>query len=142
MTTLMSNKSCPYSNTQNVPLISYICNFFIWHIHLLGLHTKQDIFLSITIQFLQFFLGGFSNGYVIIRQLMRLSHINTYQIFSTSSFNPGLGLLDMPLFFKQCRSRSVGFFFFAILCVLYFQKQSFLTFILLYCNWCCAVWRS
>ena len=27
------------------------------------------------------------------------------------------------------------------LCVLCFQRQSFFTFILLYCSWCCAVWR-
>ena len=30
---------------------------------------------------------------------------------------------------------------FMILCVLYFQRQSFLIFILQYCSWCCAVWR-
>ena len=30
---------------------------------------------------------------------------------------------------------------FVILFVLCFQRQSFFTFILLYCSWCCAVWR-
>ena len=30
---------------------------------------------------------------------------------------------------------------FVILCVLCFQRQSFLTFILLYYSWCCAVCR-
>ena len=30
---------------------------------------------------------------------------------------------------------------FVILCVLCFQMQSFFTFILPYCSWCCAVWR-
>ena len=30
---------------------------------------------------------------------------------------------------------------FVILCVLCFQRQTFFTFILLYCSWCCAVLR-
>ena len=30
---------------------------------------------------------------------------------------------------------------FVILCALCFHRQSFLTFILLCCSWCCALWR-
>ena len=50
-------------------------------------------------------------------------------------------LANYSVAYEATQSNRVSDFFFVILCVLCFQKQSFLTFTLLYCSWCCAVWQ-